>query len=334
MNPWRTWTAWLLVAGPGGLSLAAFLVGQAGRSEPILDVVNHFAPFWIAGGLIAAAASLAVAGPWKRCIAMAISLGAILGGAYLVIPVWAEAAGQSIAARRVPPDATRLKFIQFSFYHDNRTPDADVRWLLGQHADVLVLQETAGLSPSARTRLLAAYPHQSTDGAFILSRYPLLDRNGFEKMPRMRSMAYRGGYATVAGPKGPFTVVSIHLGWPWSTNVGSQHRELEQFFATLPHDSTVVAGDFNATPWSFALRDIESGMGLRRITHGIATFPARPYHGESAGNPVSALPGGLAYLAIDNVFAGDSWRPLSVARGPRLGSDHYPVVATLAWSPE
>jgi endonuclease/exonuclease/phosphatase (EEP) superfamily protein YafD len=333
MNDWRTRTAWILVAGPGGLSLAALLIGQAGRWVPVLDVANHFAPFWLVGGLLAAGASLAVAGPWKR-LAVAISLGAILGGASLVTPVWAAAARQSVAARRVSPDAPRLKFIQFSFYHGNRTPDADVRWLLAQQADVVVLQETEGLNASARSRLLAAYPHQSTDGAYILSRYSLLDRNGFENMPRMRSMAYRGGYAVVAGPNGPFTVVSVHLGWPWSMNVRVQARELERYFATLPHGGTVVTGDFNATPWSFALRELESGMGLRRITHGIPTFPARPYDGESAGNPVRTLPGDLAYLAIDNIFAGASWRPISVVRGPRLGSDHYPVVATLAWSPE
>ncbi len=284
--------------------------------------------------MVAAAASLTLAGGWQQRMAMAIGLAAILGGAYVATPVWADAVGQSVAARRVPPDAARLKLIQFSFYYGNRTPNADVRWLLAQRADIVVLQETAGLSLSARDRLLAAYPHQSTDGAFILSRYPLIEKSGFENMPAMRSMAYRGGYATVAGPTGMFTVVSIHLDWPWSATFRTQKRELARYFATLPQDSTVVAGDFNATPWSFALRSVQASMGLRRVTHGIATFPARPYDGVGVGNPFRKLPGGVAYLAIDNIFAGRAWRAVSVERGPRLGSDHYPIAATLAWAPE
>ena len=35
-------------------------------------------------------------------------------------------------------------------------------------------------------------------------------------------------------------------------------------------------------------------------------------------------------LAIDHVYAGAAWRTVSVRRGPRLGSDHYPVVVVLA----
>lgn len=332
MRSWRIWTVRLFAAGLGGLSLAACLAGQAGRVEPILDVVNHFAPFWAAGGLLAAVASLALAGPW-RGVALAMGGAAALGGACLIAPVGLDAARQWVDALGVAPDATRLKVIQFSFYHGNRTPDADVRWLLGQHAEIVVLQETEGLDPSARDALLAAYPNRSVDGPFILSRYRLLKSDSFEHMPQMGSMAYRGGYAVVDGPKGPFTVVSIHLGWPWSTNVRQQQEELDRYFQTLPHDSTIVMGDFNATPWSFALRNLQRRMNLPRVTQGTPTFPARPYDGQSAGNPVRFLPGDLAYLPIDNIFAGAAWRPIHVSRGPRLGSDHYPVVATLAWSP-
>lgn len=35
-------------------------------------------------------------------------------------------------------------------------------------------------------------------------------------------------------------------------------------------------------------------------------------------------------LPIDHVYAGKGWRAVSVTRGPRLGSDHYPMVVVLA----
>ena len=35
-------------------------------------------------------------------------------------------------------------------------------------------------------------------------------------------------------------------------------------------------------------------------------------------------------LPIDHVYAGPGWATVKVERGPRLGSDHYPVIVTLA----
>ncbi|MGH7012300.1 MAG: hypothetical protein ACREEX_15810, partial [Caulobacteraceae bacterium] len=35
------------------------------------------------------------------------------------------------------------------------------------------------------------------------------------------------------------------------------------------------------------------------------------------------------FLPIDQVYAGDSWKTVSVKLGPRLGSDHLPVVVVL-----
>ena len=40
----------------------------------------------------------------------------------------------------------------------------------------------------------------------------------------------------------------------------------------------------------------------------------------------------LPFLAIDHVYAGAAWRTVSVERGPARGSDHFPVVVTLALS--
>ena len=35
-------------------------------------------------------------------------------------------------------------------------------------------------------------------------------------------------------------------------------------------------------------------------------------------------------LPIDHLYAGPGWATVSVRRGPPLGSDHYPLVVTLA----
>jgi endonuclease/exonuclease/phosphatase (EEP) superfamily protein YafD len=38
----------------------------------------------------------------------------------------------------------------------------------------------------------------------------------------------------------------------------------------------------------------------------------------------------VPFLAIDHVYAGRDWATVKVERGPRVGSDHFPVVLTLA----
>jgi endonuclease/exonuclease/phosphatase (EEP) superfamily protein YafD len=62
-----------------------------------------------------------------------------------------------------------------------------------------------------------------------------------------------------------------------------------------------LAGAFNTAPWSFDLRRLDP-----------------------------ALYGPVAILPIDHIYAGGAWRTVSIARGPRPGSDHYLIVETLA----
>ena len=83
----------------------------------------------------------------------------------------------------------------------------------------------------------------------------------------------------------------------------------------------VLVGDFNSTPTSFAFARLEAALPLSRATTGLMTFPAG--QGVFGFRPPAPL------LAIDHVFAGRDLTSLRAARGPDLGSDHYPVVVRL-----
>ena len=85
----------------------------------------------------------------------------------------------------------------------------------------------------------------------------------------------------------------------------------------------IVAGDFNMTPWSFGLRRFDERIGLERRDLALFSWPGKLTLG---GKALPVLP----ILPIDHVYAGADWRTVSVKRGPALGSDHFPVVATLA----
>ena len=95
---------------------------------------------------------------------------------------------------------------------------------------------------------------------------------------------------------------------------------LQELMKGRPREHVILVGDFNSTPWSFARRREETALGLERRTRILPTYPANG-------------PFGVALLPIDHVYAGPGWGTVSINRGPRLGSDHYPIVAVLAPRP-
>jgi endonuclease/exonuclease/phosphatase (EEP) superfamily protein YafD len=81
----------------------------------------------------------------------------------------------------------------------------------------------------------------------------------------------------------------------------------------------IVAGDFNLTPWTDKLAALTQATGLGRYNTFHFTWPLR-VHG------VDVLP----LVATDNVFASPHFAKIAVKAGPRLGSDHRPVIADIA----
>lgn len=83
-----------------------------------------------------------------------------------------------------------------------------------------------------------------------------------------------------------------------------------------------MAGDFNMSPWTEKLGRFERSSGLKRYNTFHLTWPM------ARGTPPL-----LPLVAIDNVFASPQFARIAVAPGPRLGSDHRPIVADLALQP-
>lgn len=321
---------WLAALAIGALYAAAAVAGQLGRWSDRFDLFNHAAPLWLAGGIVVMAASFVATG-WARRLTLALGAVAVLAAGWQVVPVLARGHAQTSAAAAIPITAPRLKLVQINVYRANPHPDRVVDWLLAQNADVVVVEEGEGLDAAARARLFAAYRYRNDNGDMILSRWPMREKGRFERPPRPTSMFFMGGYSVIDSPGGPFTVVGIHYTWPYPVRFQArQRREFAKYIQTLPRGTTIVAGDLNSTPWSFALIRLERDMGLNRLTHGLLTFPARQYEGEGFMDRAKQVPGWFAFAPIDHVFAGDAWQAVKVTRGPKLGSDHYPVVAELA----
>ena len=113
-------------------------------------------------------------------------------------------------------------------------------------------------------------------------------------------------------------VVGVHLHLPYRAEV--QTRQIDWLIAARPafSEPTIVAGDFNMTPWSYRLQRLLASAGLRRHATFLRSWPTDRY-------PQFRLPA-PAFL-IDHVLSTPDIKSVSIRMGPNLGSDHLPVIA-------
>ncbi|WP_312165301.1 endonuclease/exonuclease/phosphatase family protein [Phenylobacterium sp.] len=294
----------------GALSAVAAAAAQGGRISGHLDILTHLAPLYLAGGALTLAAAIFA---HRRLPPALLGAAAVIASLALMLPEFLRP-----ASPRAPADTPgQIKLIQFNAAKDSQGLDQRLDWLAAQDPDVLVVEDSRAVFQTAVVqRLHRQMACGKTCEVAIFTRAPAARIEG----PR-RGREGLGPAVTIAhltGPQGDFTVIGTHYVWPTEVRT---HREnglrLEQIMQGQPRSRVILAGDFNSTPWSFSRRREDAALGLERRTRALSTWPANS-------------PFGLAILPIDHVYAGADWRTVSVARGPRLGSDHYPVVAVLA----
>jgi endonuclease/exonuclease/phosphatase (EEP) superfamily protein YafD len=297
------------------LCAGASVAAQQGRTSLRWDLLTHFAPIWFAGALACALIALIVFRGFTRLAILAMGLVGVIAAGALMAPEYTRSTGPQAA-----PDAPgRLKIIQFNVWSHDDAPAATVDWIAAQHPDIVVLEET---TPAFRRLVEARTGWRSACRdceVMIYSTLPLA-KGYVAADPKVGPLAH----AVIKDAVGPIDVVAVHDAWP--TDGGDQQRQearLARVLAELPRERTIVTGDFNSTPWSFARRNWDKAFGLVRRDRALFTWPAGRITQRRIKVPVPLLP-------IDHVYAGPAWATVSVSRGPKLGSDHYPVVAILA----
>lgn len=302
--------------------LLAAVLGVSAVVIPALDILNNFTPLFLAGALAAVILEAAFkAGRTPATLACGLLAAVICAG--LMAPELVSAATQT----KVAPRRQTIKVIQHNVWAQNTDPAGTARWLIAQHADVLVLEEVIENGAAVTDRLTAAYPYRSTCPpefpctTFILSRerptasgaWPAPDDNG----------KHSTAWARFGDGADAFTVVGDHAPWPRPRDhQAEQSALLAARLEDFDKASLIVGGDFNSTGWSFSLRRQDHLFGLIRRSRALFSFPVRPYTHWRLASPVPVLP-------IDQIYAGAAWKTVSIAPGARTGSDHLPIVAVL-----
>ncbi len=299
-----------------GVAAAVSVAAQGGRVSLLLDIIAQFALVLFAAGLCVLAAAFLVH-RWARKPLIVLGLVTIVSSGALIAPELLRDTGPKAA----PDTPGQIKIIQFNALETNSELKLVVDWLVKQDPDIVTIQEARHDLRDAITARTGWHVFGGFGNLMIFSRSPWLELNR-PILPTASRLHWVN--ATYPSPSGPYEVVTVHLDWPLGPSQKGQWAGLVELMRRLPTNRTIITGDFNATPFSFVLRGAETRLPLPRRDRALPSFPAK----WKADGPVRSP---LPILPIDHVYAGGGWATVKVERGPSgLGSDHYPLILTLA----
>lgn len=214
----------------------------------------------------------------------------------------------------------RLRIASANILRGNGEKQRVVDWVRRERVDVFVAAEAVREWTTVLAALQDELPHVAghpSGDVLIFSRQPITGE--------ARHFFPNVGYAVAVEIAG-LTVVGVHTASPEDGNHSRACDELIGMVGAFARDHTgpvVALGDFNATPWSKPILDLVATTGLAYGPGArLGTFPAR-----WAGVEFPAW----FSLPIDHVLAGGGARVVERRHGPRVGSDHWPVIAEIAY---
>jgi endonuclease/exonuclease/phosphatase (EEP) superfamily protein YafD len=156
-------------------------------------------------------------------------------------------------------------------------------------------------------------PREDNYGIALFSRYPLLKAEtmafGTFRVPSL--------IAQCMAEDGPLTLIVTHSPPPRSAD-GFRNRnqhlgDLSGYVRSL-HGAVMVVGDLNITSWSPFFNSFLQSSGLRDSRLGFGVQPTWP-----ADIPLMLIP-------IDHAVISPHIEIIHRAVGPKVGSDHYPII--------
>ncbi len=299
----------------------------------------------LAGVLTALAAAVAILGfgprDWWLCDLLANLRGHVLLSFVVLIPVLvvlrlrrlAGVSGVAVlavvmlsfqpfagTAAQGQADSEALSIMSFNLSATLRSPDGIRRYLEDTAADIVILQEYTPEWHAELAVLSERFPYTVVEpqtgyfGIAMFSRVPLA---GAEALPFPGTdMPYIAATAMI--DERPLALIGLHLDWPMTpSSFARRNQQMDYLLANMPTSAFVACGDWNMTPWSAWYRRLKAS-GLHDGDPGnrlLATWPTRL---------------GWLGIAIDHCFASSDVHIVSKRVGPRLDSDHRPILVGIS----
>ncbi len=322
-----------------GAVLAAF-----GFISPLLDAFNHFQPLWFVGTLVC----LLLTGVFftnqrSRALMIALSATGFLTSGVMVMP---EIVAGFLVRPEAPAAATSYRLMTYNIFGMNYDAGAVTEMIAAENPDIIAINE---YFPEQREtlhdRLTPHYPYfRLCEGGrranvAIYARLPFQSATSHVDPCNHDIYNHTSMLTLRFSPEGTpgFTVVATQLDWPVQisplredgdlmTRIAMMTARQRQEFVRLGNEvdslegALLLVGDFNSTPWSYALRNFARDSGLIRQTRNLPTFP-KLWH---IGREWRTTP---AFLPLDHVMTRGNVLVTNLHTGADAGSDHLPVIA-------
>ncbi len=310
----RRWLSLIGLAEAAAVVTIFFSIATlADFAHRYLELFSHFRLQYLLSALLLTLIFLAL----RKRIYGGLMLAVTLLNASFVTP-WYLGLEQDIVA-----GAPRIKLLHANVLTDNESHTELIDLVASENPDLVFVQELTPEWSQALTALHEDYPYRHTEprddsfGIAVYSRIRLdsvqLIRSPPLDLPTLRVQASINGTA--------LTLISTHPIHPLSRSLyAARNEQLVSIADTvLAGDGpTVLVGDLNISMWSHRYRELERVTGLRNARHGFGIQPTWP----------TFLP--IALIPIDHCLVSPGVRVLDMKTGPSIGSDHLPLIVTLA----
>lgn len=289
------------------LTFCSFFARYSWRCEQLCHFSVQY--FWL---LLVATIVMSLARWWR--LALVAGATAALHLTFIAPIYWPT--GQP------PPAGQRVRIISYNVLSANRQHDDVLAMLRAENADVILLIEVNPAWAASLDELSDAYPYQhivprdDNFGISIFSRLPFRDVQTREFGP--------AGVPTVVATfelsEQEVTFVGTHPLPPGSARMSAYRNEQLSDVAEFVRQQsgpTILAGDLNVTEFSPYFTDLLTATMLRDSRQGFGV--------QASWAP--CLP--ILEIPIDHCLVSDGIAVTRRRVGPRLGSDHRPVIVDL-----
>lgn len=293
------------------MTIVVSAVAIAPGDQWLLELASHFRAQYLAAQALLLV-GLAFRARWAWCLAL---LPVLVLNFVPLAPYWPRPSADPLLT------GDSLTLMSANLAGDDTGRSAFLDMLERAPPDIALLVEFGpGWSEAARS-LHEIYPHRveiprsDAFGIAIFSRLPFLEQRSF----RLQTTSAIDVRINLSGR--PVRILGVHLRPPTNA-VGSTERNRQlSDLATIASRETeplLVMGDLNITPYSPVFTDTLGATGL------LDTGRARGwYFSWPTFLPILGIP-------IDLCMVSEHFVVLDHQRGPYFGSDHYPLMATVA----
>ena len=297
---------------------ASFTLSVFASAHWFADLFRHFLQQYAIGGLLLFAFFAC-----KRrlywgglCFAIALlSFGQIFMSAGYGAPKVADEGAKTI------------KVIHYNRRHMLSEHADFISWVKAERPDILVIQEAKESHQNAMETIEKLYPYTITEarqnafGQLIYSTFPIISSDVTYTERHALTIFYIHAVVDL-GDDRTLSLYAIHPPPPMNSALAKQRNEdLFSIATAIENDKAeniIMLGDWNCTPYSPHFKNLVERTGLKNDYTSLSPIPSWPSH--------FAVP--LFQIPIDHILHKGHLELMEKRRGPAMGSDHYPIIAT------